>query len=77
MQRAMGEVGRDRTMVIIAHRFSTLRLAQRVIVIEEGRVRGVGSHEELLRDNQVYRRLYQRQWADVQSPSGAQRARDD
>jgi len=66
MQRAMGEVGRDRTMVIIAHRFSTLRLAQRVIVIEDGRVQGVGSHEELLRDNQVYRRLYQRQWAEAQ-----------
>ena len=69
MQRAMEAIGRDRTMVIIAHRFSTLRLAQRVIVIEDGRVQGEGSHEDLLRENAVYRRLYRRQWADARPES--------
>ena len=65
MQRAMEEIAHDRTMVIIAHRFSTLRLAQRVFVIEDGRVQGEGSHEDLLRENAVYQRLYRRQWADA------------
>ncbi len=65
MQRAMEEIAYDRTMVIIAHRFSTLRLAQRVFVIEDGRVQGEGSHEDLLRENAVYQRLYRRQWADA------------
>ena len=65
MQRAMEEIAHDRTMVIIAHRFSTLRLAQRVFVIEDGRVQGEGSHEDLLRENAVCQRLYRRQWADA------------
>lgn len=65
MQRAMEEIAYDRTMVIVAHRFSTLRLAQRVFVIEDGRVQGEGSHEDLLRENAVCQRLYRRQWADA------------
>ncbi len=60
---AMDEIRRDRTTVIIAHRFSTLRKADRVVVIEEGRVVGEGTHETLLADNAVYQRLYRREWA--------------
>jgi len=67
IQRAMREIGRDRTMIIIAHRFSTLRMADRIIVIEEGQVVGEGTHESLIRGNAVYERLYRRQWADAQT----------
>ncbi len=64
IQKAMDEIRKDRTTVIIAHRFSTLRKADRIIVVEDGRVVGEGTHETLFADNAVYRRLYQREWAD-------------
>lgn len=64
---AMSEIARDRTMVIIAHRFSTLRMADRIIVLEDGRVVGEGTHASLLETNAVYQRLYHRQWADAQA----------
>ena len=63
IQHAMDEIRRDRTTLIIAHRFSTLRKADRIVVVEEGRIVGQGSHEELIETNATYQRLYRRQWA--------------
>ena len=63
IQQAMAAIGRDRTMIVIAHRFSTLRAAHRILVLEDGRLVGEGSHEALIESNPVYQRLYQRQWA--------------
>jgi len=78
IQQAMDEIRRDRTTLIIAHRFSTLRKADRVVVVEEGRVVGQGQHHELITSSPAYQRLYQRQWADAHSPPrSAQTARDD
>jgi ATP-binding cassette subfamily B protein len=58
IQRAMDEIRRDRTTFIIAHRFSTLRKANRIVVVEGGRIVGVGSHEALIKDNETYQTLY-------------------
>ncbi|MGC9347668.1 MAG: ABC transporter ATP-binding protein [Anaerolineae bacterium] len=63
IQKAMEEIRRDRTTIIIAHRFSTLRQADRIVVVEGGRIVGQGSHEELIASNPMYQRLYRRQWA--------------
>jgi len=63
IQEAMDEIRRDRTTLIIAHRFSTLRKADRIAVVEDGRIVGQGSHQALLESNPTYRRLYRRQWA--------------
>ena len=63
IQQAMDEIRRERTTLIIAHRFSTLRKADRIVVVEEGRIVGQGSHEALLKGNPTYQRLYRRQWA--------------
>jgi ATP-binding cassette subfamily B multidrug efflux pump len=65
IQQAMDEICRDRTTLIIAHRFSTLRKADRIVVVEEGRIVGEGSHEELLESSPTYQRLYRRQWANA------------
>jgi ABC-type multidrug transport system fused ATPase/permease subunit len=64
IQAALEEIRKDRTLLIIAHRFSTLRQADRIAVIEEGRVVGQGSHEELMTTSPTYQRLYRREWAD-------------
>jgi ABC-type multidrug transport system fused ATPase/permease subunit len=58
IQKAMDEIRRDRTTIIIAHRFSTLRKADRIVVVDEGRIVGVGTHEVLMKANAVYRKLY-------------------
>ena len=63
IQQAMDEIRRDRTTLIIAHRFSTLRKADRIVVLDEGRLVGQGAHEELIQSNPTYQQLYLRQWA--------------
>ncbi len=68
IQRAIAEISAGRTTFIIAHRFSTLRTADRIVVLEEGRVVGQGSHEELLASCAVYQALYSREWADAAAP---------
>jgi ATP-binding cassette subfamily B multidrug efflux pump len=69
IQQAMDEIRRDRTTLIIAHRFSTLRKADRIVVIEGGRIAAQGSHEKLIASSPTYQRLYRRQWAG-QAPGG-------
>ncbi len=51
------EVMRDRTTILIAHRRSTLRLADRVVLVDGGRVAAQGTHEDLLVESDVYRQL--------------------
>ncbi len=50
------EIGR--TMVVISHRLKTIRECSRILVLHEGRIAGEGTHQELLRDNAVYRSLF-------------------
>ncbi|MBN1661359.1 MAG: ABC transporter ATP-binding protein [Anaerolineae bacterium] len=64
IQQAMDEIRHGRTTLIIAHRFSTLRKAHRIVVVEDGRLVGEGTHKHLVESNPTYHRLYQRQWAD-------------
>jgi ABC-type multidrug transport system fused ATPase/permease subunit len=64
IQEALDKIRRGRTTLIIAHRFSTLRKADRIIVVDEGRIAGQGTHETLVDSNPTYQRLYQRQWAE-------------
>ena len=64
IQQAMDEIRRDRTTLIIAHRFSTLRKADRIVVVEDGRIVAQGSHEDLIASSPTYQRLYRRQWAE-------------
>jgi ATP-binding cassette subfamily B multidrug efflux pump len=62
IQNALDEIRRGRTTVIIAHRFSTLRKADRIVVIEGGRIVGQGTHENLIASSPTYEQLYRRQW---------------
>jgi ATP-binding cassette subfamily B protein AbcA/BmrA len=49
---------RGRTTFIIAHRMSTIRNADRILVLEGGKVSGIGTHEELITENRLYRRFH-------------------
>ncbi len=64
LQQGMDELAKDRTTIIIAHRFSTLKRADRVLVVDRGSLVGHGTHQELLASNPVYQRLYEKHWKD-------------
>jgi len=57
------ELTQGKTAVLISHRFSTVRMADRILVVEHGRVQEIGSHEELLANNGRYAELFQLQAA--------------
>ena len=61
IQQALERVLESRTSLVIAHRLSTVRNADKIIVLDQGRIVETGNHEELLQRNGLYSQLYQRQ----------------
>ena len=64
VQKAIGNLVRNRTTIVIAHRLSTIRRADVIVVMEAGRIIETGTHAELLAHGGQYRRLYELQFAD-------------
>ena len=64
IQSAIETVIRNRTSVVIAHRLSTVRNADLILVVHDGKICEQGTHEELMSHRGVYYKLYQRQYED-------------
>jgi len=65
VQQALDNLMQGRTTIVIAHRLSTVRRADRIIVLADGRVQESGSHEDLLLRRGQYWKLYNLQFSSV------------
>ncbi|WP_440895164.1 ABC transporter ATP-binding protein [Amphibacillus sp. Q70] len=71
IQLALKEVMKDRTTFIIAHRISSLKHADEILVLDEGVIVERGTHEELLKNGGPYQRIYDIQYQDKEAITGA------
>lgn len=65
IQDALAELMRGRTSIVIAHRLSTVRNADDILVVEEGRIAERGRHGDLIENDGLYRKLYDRQFGET------------
>jgi len=68
VQTALHNLMEGRTVFVIAHRLSTVRRANRIVVIENGTIADVGPHDELMSRLGTYRRLYDLQFTNLEAP---------
>lgn len=64
VQKALANLMRNKTSVVIAHRLSTVRKADKIVVLERGQIIETGTHKELLETGGTYKRLYEMQFAE-------------
>jgi subfamily B ATP-binding cassette protein MsbA len=68
IQMALANAVKDRTTLIIAHRISTIRNADKIFVVDNGRIAESGNHDELYKQNGIYRKLYDLQFPEEKEP---------
>ena len=68
VQAALQNLMANRTVFVIAHRLSTVRRADRIVVLENGKISDIGSHEDLMNRLGTYRRLYDLQFVELEPP---------
>jgi subfamily B ATP-binding cassette protein MsbA len=71
VQAALQNLMANRTVFVIAHRLSTVRRADRIVVLENGQISDIGSHENLMNRLGTYRRLYDLQFVELDPPRTA------
>ena len=69
VQKALEKLMKNRTTIVIAHRLSTIINSDRIVVLDKGRIAGIGTHSQLITDNNIYIELHN-QFAMTRQPAG-------
>ncbi len=69
VREALNKLVEGRTSVVVAHRLSTIQRADKIIVMHKGKVREMGTHQQLLAQHGIYYKLYQLQYKDQEVPA--------
>ncbi|ERI95634.1 ABC transporter, ATP-binding protein [Clostridiales bacterium oral taxon 876 str. F0540] len=69
IQDALEKITKGRTTIIVAHRLSTIKNADKIIVLHKGKIRECGNHEELLSKEGLYYNLYKLQYKEMENPA--------
>ena len=67
IQKALSNLMKGRTSVVIAQRLSTVRLADKILMLEKGQIAAAGNHQELIENSELYRRIYEDQLTAVEA----------
>ena len=70
IQEALERIAEGRTILVVAHRFSTILSADHILVIDDGKIAEEGCHEDLLQRSPTYRTLFELQYGGVAPESG-------
>ena len=65
IQKAISEILKNRRSIVVAHRLSTIKEVDKIIVIDSGEIKEMGSHKELLEKNGFYKKLYEMQYKNI------------
>ena len=65
IQKAISEILKNRTSIVVAHRLSTIKEVDKIIVIDSGEIKEMGNHKELLEKNGFYKKLYEMQYKNI------------
>lgn len=71
VQEAIVKLLENRTVLVIAHRLSTIQNADKIVVLDNGKIESMGRHQELLESSPTYRNLYEKQFSSASQPTTA------
>ncbi|MEL0009587.1 MAG: ABC transporter ATP-binding protein, partial [Flammeovirgaceae bacterium] len=65
IQKAISEILKNRTSIVVAHRLSTIKEVDKIVVIDSGEIKEIGNHKDLLQRNGFYKKLYEMQYKNI------------
>ena len=65
IQNAISEILKNRTSIVVAHRLSTIKEVDKIVVLDSGGIKEIGSHNDLLKRNGFYNKLYEMQYKNI------------
>ena len=65
IQKAISEILKNRTSIVVAHRLSTIKEVDKIVVIDSGEIKEIGNHKNLIQSNGFYKKLYEMQYKNI------------
>ena len=72
LREALSAKTKNKTVIIVAQRISTIMNAEKIIVLDEGKIMGIGTHQELMKNNETYRQIALSQLSEEELEKGGE-----